>query len=603
MSDAAAILHRAAPGPATWQESDLTCEALVSTFAPVGRRDGRGPYLERLDPDGLEMPTEPVPLLDGHAAFRSRDVVGSVTAFRRTAEGLLATLRLSAAEDAVPVVQRVREGSLRGVSIGYRVTQWRTTTEGERRTLTATRWRIAEVSLVPLPADDRAGVRSHTTPTEEARMAEETTVTNPPATAPSAEELARRGEVRTICRAAGMDDAATDALVDRGATAEEARSAAYDAMLARSAAAPTIRTAAPAQGDPATVRTRREAALHARATGGDMPAEAREYADESLLDMARASLEAAGTATRGLSRDEMLHRAAHGSSDFPLMVSNVAGRVALDAYTAARSPLMALARRRDLRDFKESKAVRLGGMGRLEPLAENGEFTATSRAENGESIRLGTFGRRFDVSRELLINDDLGLLGDVTRALGEAAAQTESDYLVGLLKAPGVLSDGTAVFHADRGNLADGAAGMSIGDAGDDAGLSEARRAMRVVKDLDGETIVGAAPRYLVVGPEHETAAERMLAAIQPHTTADHNPWSSLELLVEPRLGEEAGWWLFADPARLPTITYAHLASAPGVQIQRQESWNTLGLGFRAYLDFGVAWTDWRGAYRNAGTA
>ena len=429
-------------------------------------------------------------------------------------------------------------------------------------------------------------------------MAEETTVTNPP-TAPSVEELARRGEVRTICRAAGMDDAATDALVDRGATAEEARSAAYTAMLARSAAAPTIRTAAPAHGDPVTVRTRREAALHARATGGDMPAEAREYAEESLLDMARASLEAAGTATRGFSRDEMLHRAAHGSSDFPLMVSNVAGRVALDAYTAARSPLMALARRRDLRDFKESKALRLGGMGRLEPLAENGEITATSRAENGESIRLGTYARRFDVSRELIINDDLGLLGDVTRALGEAAAQTESDYLVGLLKAPGVLSDGNPVFTAGRGNLAEAA--FSLGAAGGD--FDAARRALRVVTGLDGETIIGATPKYVVVSPEYETVAERMLASITPTTTADHNPWSTLELLVEPRLDGEHGWWMFADPARLPTITYAHLSAAPGVQIQRQEAWNTLGLGFRAYLDFGVAWTDWRGAYHNPGTA
>ena len=44
-----------------------------------------------------------------------------------------------------------------------------------------------------------------------------------------------------------------------------------------------------------------------------------------------------------------------------------------------------------------------------------------------------------------------------------------------------------------------------------------------------------------------------------------------------------------------------HLSSAQGVQIQRAEAWSTLGLKFRAWLDFGAGWLDWRGAYLDAG--
>lgn len=77
----------------------------------------------------------------------------------------------------------------------------------------------------------------------------------------------------------------------------------------------------------------------------------------------------------------------------------------------------------------------------------------------------------------------------------------------------------------------------------------------------------------------------------------DVNPFTGkLTLLVEPRITDNR-WLLFADPARLAAMQYAYLSSAQGVQIQRQEAWNTLGMSFRAFLDFGAGWVDWRGAY------
>jgi hypothetical protein len=69
---------------------------------------------------------------------------------------------------------------------------------------------------------------------------------------------------------------------------------------------------------------------------------------------------------------------------------------------------------------------------------------------------------------------------------------------------------------------------------------------------------------------------------------------------VEPRItGND--WWVFADPARLAAMQHAYLSSAQGVQIQRQEAWNTLGLSFRAFLDFGAGWLEPRAAQYNAG--
>lgn len=91
------------------------------------------------------------------------------------------------------------------------------------------------------------------------------------------------------------------------------------------------------------------------------------------------------------------------------------------------------------------------------------------------------------------------------------------------------------------------------------------------------------------------------MAAIQPNKTDDVNPFGGkLSLMVEPRI-TDGSWFVFADPARLASMQYAYLSSAQGVQIQRTEAWDTLGMKYRAFLDFGAGWLDWRGANKNEG--
>lgn len=392
----------------------------------------------------------------------------------------------------------------------------------------------------------------------------------------------------------GLARKLADQLIDDEADMTAAKAAVFDAQQTRRSA-PVVRVHG-SNEDPATIRTRQAEALAYRMGGlEELPEASRTYADVSLMDMAREAVERMGTSTRGMSRDEVLHRAAaHGTSDFALTVMDATGKTAMASYRAAESHLKALCRKQTLRDFKTSTAIRLGEMGELEEMAENGEFTATSRAEEGESINLKTFGRRIDLTRNLIINDDLNLLSDTVRAFGEAAAQTEAAIVVAMLTGNPDMRDGTPVFDASRGNIADTAGLPSK------ATLTENREAMRLRTGTDGKTIIDAPPRYLLVPADLETEAEEILAAIQPGTTADVNPFAGkLKLLVEPRL-PTGTWYLFADPARLACLRYAYLSGAEGVQVQRRESWDTLGLSFRGFLDFGAGWLDWRGAQRVA---
>ena len=572
------MLHRAADfQPESFNADGLTVDAVISTFADVTRRDARGAYVERLDPAGLDLSRlVGAPVLDGHRQGSARDVIGTVTGHRMEGGQLVASIRLSGAADAAPVVERIREGILKGVSVGYKVTRWSEGTDPQTksRTRTAAAWAIFEVSAVPVPADSGATFRGQTPMLDENQN----------------DSVQHRAEIRTIARAAGLPAEWADTQIDTDATVTEARAAAFDEIQKRGRTVPKIRVTG-SNDDPAQIQTRAADALTFRMAGGALPDASREYVSMSLRDLAAESLTRSGVSTRGMSADEVFHRSL-GTSDFPLVVSNALSKVAAQAYQAAESPLKALARQRTLPNFKTSTTIRIGEMGRLEEMTEHGEFTHTNRAEAGETMALKTFGRAINVSRKLLIDDDLGLLGDMTAAIGQAAAQTEAEELVKLFTGNPVLSDGTAVFHPSRGNTVAGALPVLS-----EAALTAARKHMRTVKGLDGKTIINAVPKYLVVSPDLETDAEKLLATIYAATVNDVQP-IKLTLVVEPRLTGNA-WYLLADPVQVPSLQYAYLSAAQGVQIQRQEAFDTLGLKYRAFVDFACSWVDWRGAFRS----
>lgn len=472
-----------------------TVEAIIATETPVTRRDVRGSYLEVLTADTLDLTSvQGVPVLDSHRTASVRDVIGRVVEITREENQVIAKLQISSADDVQPIAQRIADGSLTGISIGYRVAGWTENESPQGRSKTPKEWKILEVTLTSNPADPNARIRQ--TPYGEMTMPETLE------TLPDQAEKQRRTEIRSLVRTAGLGSEVADDLIDAGADMIRAKAEIFDAVQSKASTTPIIRTHSPANDDPTVIQRRATDALVYRMQGGELAEDARPFVNMSLLDMARDSLTRAGVSVRSMSADETFQRAAeHGGSDFPLLISNAANKSAMASYTAAQSPLKTLCRQRTLPNFKEASSIRLGEMGRLEKLSESGEITHTSRGENGETMHLETFARGMTVSRNLLINDDLHLLSDMTAAFGEAAAQTEADILVNLLLSNPDLSDGTPVFDASRGNI------MTAGAVAQ-ASLDEARQAMRTRKGLDDKTLINATPRYVLVGADRETEAE-----------------------------------------------------------------------------------------------
>ncbi|MDD9745521.1 MULTISPECIES: prohead protease/major capsid protein fusion protein [Marinovum] len=581
------------PRPSTVDATARTVEAIVSTGADAPRAG----FVERLDLSGADLSRLiGAPVLDAHRSASTRDQLGVIEAAELRPEGIWVRMKFRSNLAATSVLSDIEDGTLRGLSIGYQVAEWREMRDGNRRIRIAKRWAPREVSVVPVPADPGAHFRNG----ENLMPEHEQNAGEPRTTTPAAVETRAQvnAEIRTIAETAGLTRAWADEQIDAEVTADDARRIAFESMQQRSAGTATRTTRATITADhtaPEEIATRAGEALWARSHPDHELSEwSRPYAYMTFVDHARAALQRSGMSATGMSADTILTRALHTTSDFPLILGDAVNRELRRAYQAAPSGVSQLARQTTARDFRAKRALQFGEGPELKKVNESGEFKSGSITEGAESYSIETFGRIFGISRRAMVNDDLGAFSQVPSKMGNAARAFEAAQLVAKLVENPAMSDGKSVFHADHGNLAASAGALSI------TTLSAARKSMRRQTGLAGEPI-NVAPHAVVVPPELETLAEQLLTQINATNTDDVNPFGKLILAVEPRLTDPIAWYVAADSATIDGLEYAYLEGAPGPQIETRQGFEVDGVQIKVRLDFGCGWIDHRGWYMNEG--
>jgi hypothetical protein len=342
-------------------------------------------------------------------------------------------------------------------------------------------------------------------------------------------------------------------------------------------------------------------ALMARAQRKPPSEIARPWFGRRLPDFARELLRARGEQAWGSDGHVVDVALSLTTSDFPGLLSNFANKVALAAYGAVPSGIRVVCRQSTAADFKMQYKLRRGEFPALLAVPESAEVKSGPILEAKESYKIGTYGRIVGLSRQAIINDDLGVFTTLTGDAGRAAADFEAQFLTDLLTANAgagpTMDDNYSLFDETyHHNLAGSGAGISIDT------LSAARVAMRSQKGIDEVSLVDAAPRYLLVPVAQQTLGESYLAKLSPTVATDMNPFEGrLELAVEPRLDAVSAdrWYCFSDA--VPCLEFAYLESEPGPQVVTRVGFEVLGIQVRITLDFGGAAIDWRGGYANDG--
>ena len=343
--------------------------------------------------------------------------------------------------------------------------------------------------------------------------------------------------------------------------------------------------------------------------GGEKLQAGNEYAGMGLKALIRVALRNAGVSGADRLEGSALAAklfASHSSSDFPYLLANTAAKLLRASYANAPTTWQQWAPTMSVSDFKQHSIVSLSAFSDLATKAEGAEYTQGTLSEYRETIQASTKARYIGLTREMVVNDDLGAFTRLASALGWAAANSVDKAVYAYVEANGTLSDGGALFNSTAVSTTGGHANLASANAAVTvSSLAIGEAAMAAQADPSRATVLGLRPRFLVVPYGKKQIAWEVLNSptdVASSNSAKRNYAASLglELIAAPNLTGSTAWYLFAD-RNTPCIEVAFLDGQQTPYIEEDVEFMTDEMRMKVRLDFGVAATEWRTGFKNAG--
>ncbi len=323
------------------------------------------------------------------------------------------------------------------------------------------------------------------------------------------------------------------------------------------------------------------------------------YRSYTLGEIARACLAHAGVRNMPADKMGMIALAfTHTSSDFPLLLANVAQKAMMKGYDEADETFQVWTTPGSLPDFKVQSTVDLGSFPSLRRVQEGAEYKYVTVGERREQRVLATYGERFMISRQAIINDDLDAFSRLPRKMGRAAIRTVGDLAYAVLTANANMADGNALFSAPHSNL-QGAATIST------AAVDVMRVAMARQKDI-GQTSgsLNIRMRYVITPVSIQGAANVVRDSefevggtnTTKNNTVPNSVRNTFEVVSDARLDDASTsiYYGVADPAMHDTVVVDYLDGNQAPTLEQQTGWAVDGAEFKVRMDASAKALDWK---------
>lgn len=545
------------------------------------------------------------------------------------------------------IYQKVKSGSLKGISVGYIVNEYEEVRTGKTSSngrftgpcYVAVRWEPLEISFEPVPADGDVGAGRNQNPEGEGKNMpnEPTAPTTVPTAAPegtggqrgaepttpapaapatpeapaaptrSAAEIERErcSEIYAVCSRFQVEP---DEYIKGGTSIDQVRAAILD-KLERESQPLSSRVQVAADEEDRYRDAARDGLLMRMGEIVEKPAEgAEDFRGMSLHQlMADCAMRSGVKDAHRKSPDELWRDMAQqergqfaDSNAFISIVNSTMGATIARAYNTAPTTYQHWTSVGSNPDFKKVKRYRLAANGEMQEIPENGEFKTVSGMDEGVDTGLKTYGKKFGFSRQTIINDDLGTVARLITAQVRANQRFINKLCYQMLTKNGKIYDGKALFVAEHGNLMTAAA-PSI------ESLNEFIVKMAMQKDINGTDVLNLTPKFILAPKALELPIRQLLesAADQSATHAGVvNPMKgAFQLITDAQLdiANPKGYYAVADPRDVDTIEVTYLNGKRTPTLESKVSWDTLGIEWRMYHDFGINVLDYRGMAYNQG--
>nr|DAL94863.1 MAG TPA: major capsid protein [Caudoviricetes sp.] len=540
-----------------------------------------------------------------------------------------ALVRFDTDEKSETVFQKVQSGTLQGVSVGYSVKRYEylenkdsVSSNGRFKgpeTYVVTDWEPNEISIVSVPADPTVGVgRSaeeiHTSidtqeeeksmdekeilKTEEVKSTEpvETGITKADLAKAMEQERKRTSEITALFRDFNVEGA--DEAIVMGVSVDEARAMVMDQLRARNKGVSV--TIGEAESDKFRAAAQDAVLMAAGLPVAEPAPGANELRGYSMIELARESLRReCDTKANFGDNMEMARAAVNSTSTFPAIMSNLANKSVMVGFNEAETTFQIWAGKGSNRDFKEAARVALSEAGNLELVPEGGQFQQDVFKEASARTKVATYGKIFSLTRQAIINDDLGLFSKIATKYGSAAKRLVNKMVYAQLTGDVKMQDNIALFDDKHGNIAKTGEALSV------KAIAKAITAMRRQKGIQGTANLNITPKYLVVPPELEVTAYQIVnstAAVDGTNSGVVNPYKGRFVIVaDAELTDPDAWYLVADASQHDTIEVTYLNGVETPRLETRQGFDVDGIEYKVAFDCGVSALDFRGLYKNAG--
>ncbi len=435
-------------------------------------------------------------------------VIGKLENIRLENERCYADIIFDDDEESEKIFKKVKNGSLKGVSVGYRVDRWEDVSVGEKSSngkftgpvSIAAKWTPFEVSIVSIPADDSVGVGrqfednqqkniSNTQPEKENLMnlkelcrqlgldydaligrgmtseqieelTKDLSKKNEPVQAPKKEETnieaerqeaakaekQRTLEITKMCR---DFDVNPNEYIEKDSTVEDVRAAVLEKMKAERSPIPAgSGNITVTQDEADKIRNAASDGLMMRAgVRPDKPADgSNDFRGMSLRDLAIDCLLRTGVNNaHRLDAEEVFRRAVTPDSQFTSILSDSVNKSMGKAYATNPTTYRNWVGIGSNSDFKDATHYRISEAGELKRMTQQGEFQFDEMQDTSVKKSLVTYGRKFGFTRQAMINDDLGILTKIPQAYVKAADRGVNKLVYAILGGNPKIYDGPCI--------------------------------------------------------------------------------------------------------------------------------------------------------------
>lgn len=426
------------------------------------------------------------------------------------------------------------------------------------------------------------------------------------------EEHTRNTEITKMVRTHKLPVEFGDKLITDKVSLHDARAKVMDELATRQAAGPVgqIDGNVSITGDDEQQKMRKGISASLLVRSGAIPAAKlekdeqelyRKYSQLTLLDLAKESLKRANISFEGLSKTEIAGRAlTSNTSDFPVLLAGTNRRILLSAYQAAPDKWSMFCKKGSVSDFRVWQRLRPGSIARLDVLLEGEEYRNKKLPDAvSAGVSVGTMGNYITLTRQMIVNDDLGGFTDIAAALGRAAKRSiEIDVFAYLTQNNGqgpAMNDTNFLFHATHNNLLTGANAPSM------ATYDLIRQTFAKQQDAEKNEYLDLEAAILLTPIELKGLADSINKSLYDPDAANKLQKPNIvqnmftNVIGTPRLASP-GYYAFADPSVMPTLEVTFLDGVEEPYMESHIPFNQDGIQWKVRMDYGVAAVETRGA-------